>query len=441
MPKKILRYSYIGIIVCFMSFVNPSIVLADEEVLRISLKDAIAMAIEASEDVQIQDNEIFRQNSKLRKERAEIYPHISTLTKWSSNYHYPNIASTASTRHYSFDAGITVDQTIYKFGRISSAISEARKQIEISQWNRETTKQEFIYIAKLAYYNAYLAKRTFEIAQESHKQAQENKTILESRSASGRVSKYDNIKIAADIASRIPTVNNARASLNSALQTLKTIIGIDAEKNIDIIDSFTAAYQTFNRENLIKELFEKQPELKALEKTIAATEDTVQEKRAEYFPEISAFSTWNNKGSGSEYDIGSDNLYNYGVAGLEVSLPIWEGGERKEELQQAKIDKKNAELNLQKRTKDLFLEFDIAIGEYHEFIKTLEANIEAVRLAKESFKMSQDLFRSGQISVADLNDAELLLTRGKLNKEIALFNINTTLAKIEKLTLTGINNE
>ncbi len=126
---------------------------------------------------------------------------------------------------------------------------------------------------------------------------------------------------------------------------------------------------------------------------------------------------------------------------MEVSLPIWEGGERKEELQQAKIDKKNAELNLQKRTKDLFLEFDIVIGEYHEFIKTLEANIEAVRLAKESFKMSQDLFRSGQISVADLNDAELLLTRGKLNKEIALFNINTTLAKIEKLTLTGINNE
>jgi len=35
--------------------------------------------------------------------------------------------------------------------------------------------------------------------------------------------------------------------------------------------------------------------------------------------------------------------------------------------------------------------------------------------------------------LTDLNDAELLLTNQRLNKEMTLFSINITLARIEKL--------
>ena len=126
---------------------------------------------------------------------------------------------------------------------------------------------------------------------------------------------------------------------------------------------------------------------------------------------------------------------------MKINLPIWSGGKRKEDLKQARIDKKNKELSLEKTSRDLSLKLDIAVGEYNEFIKTLTANEEAVRLAEETFKLSQDLFRSGQISITDLNDAELLLSRGKLSKENTLFNINATLAQIEKLAVTEVSSE
>ena len=441
MMKRMLHYGYIGIIACFVSLVNPSIVFAGEEILKISLKDAIAMAIETSEDVQIQDNEIARSNSQMREEKSELFPHVSGSANWSRNYEYPDISATALTKEYDFNVGATLDQKLFTFGRISSAISAAQKQIEVSQWNKETSKQEIIYITKLAYYNVYLAKRTLEITQASYERAQENKDILEQRSARGRASKYDNIKIAADIASRSPSINNARANLNSAIQTLKRVIGVDPKRNIDITDNLAEEYQALNIEQLTDELNDKQPVLKALEKSIAADEFTIREKKAEYLPEISAFSTWNHKGSGNKSNIRSENLYDYGVAGLKVSLPIWEGGKRKEDLEQARIDKRNTKLSLEKTIKDLSLELDTAVGEYNEFIKTLVANKEAVSLAEESFKLSQEFFHSGQISVTDLNDAELLLTWEKLNQEKTLFNINVTLAKIEKLAVTEVISE
>jgi outer membrane protein TolC len=424
-----------------MLLVNPSIVFADDEVLKISLKDAIDMAIETSEDVQIKDNEVIRSNSQVREERSELFPHVSGIAIWSRNYEYPDIPATALTKEYDFNVGATLDQKLFTFGRISSAISAARKQLEASQWNKETTNQEVVYITKLAYYNAYLAKCTLEIVQESYGRVQENKGILESRSSSGRASKYDNIKMAADIASRIPMVSNARANLNSALETLKRVIGVDTNVNIDITDNFATEYQTFNKEDLIRNLLEKQPTLKALEKNIDAAQDTIWGKKAEYLPELSAFSTWNHKGSGNEYDIRSENLHDYGVVGLKVSMPIWEGGKRNEELQQAKIDKSNAELNLQKMTKDLQLELDAAVVVYNEFVETLHSYEDAVRLAEESFKLSQNMFQSGHISITDLNSAELLLTKEKINKETVLFNINETLAKIEKLTVSELIDE
>ena len=421
---------------------NLSVVLAaDEEVLSITLKNAIIMAIKASEDVQTKDNEIARSNSQMRGEKSELFPHVSTSANWSRNYEYPDIAVTALANEYDFNAGITLEQKLFTFGRISSSILATREKIKVNQWNKKASEQEIIYITKFAYYNVYLKKQTLKIAQASYERAQKNKDILEQRSARGRVSKYDNIKIAADIASRSPSINNARASLNSAAQTLKRIIGVNLKKDIDITDKLAKDYHALNIEQLTDGLNDNQPVLKALEQSIAATEFTIREKKAEYFPEISAFSTWNRKGSSAEPDLQREDSFDYGVVGLKINLPIWSGGKRKEELQQARIDKKNKELSLEKTSRDLSLKLDIAVGEYNEFIKTLTANEEAVRLAEETFKLSQDLFRSGQISITDLNDAELLLSRGKLSKENTLFNINATLAQIEKLAVTEVASE
>jgi hypothetical protein len=49
------------------------------------------------------------------------------------------------------------------------------------------------------------------------------------------------------------------------------------------------------------------------------------------------------------------------------------------------------------------------------------------------------MFASGQVTLTDLNDAELLLTNQRLNKEMTLFNINVTLARIEKLIAEKAN--
>lgn len=441
MFKRLLLYGHIAAIISCVLMGNVSLALADEEVLKISLKDAINMAVRTSENIKIRSNDILRKEAAYKKQKSRYYPHVYGAATWYRNFKYPDIPATALYEDYYADIGGSLDQKIFTFGKISSSVEAARNQIEVSTWSKEAVNHEIIYLTKLAYYNVCLAKRTLEIAKESYHRAEENKTILEDRSASGRASRYDNIKVAADIASRIPAVNNAVANLNSSLETLKRMIGAGANIDIDITDHFTTGYDLVDKQELIKAMQRNEPSLKAHKKSIDVKESIVKEKMAEFLPDISAFGTLDKKGAGGEYDVGNGNLYTYGAAGLKVSLPLWEGGRRVQELKEARIDKENAVLNLEKVNKDLLLELDTAIVVYNEFVGTLDSYEDAVRLAEQSFKLSQDMFHSGHISVTDLNDAELLLTREKLNREKTLFNISTTLAKIEKLVIKGAVSE
>lgn len=417
------------------------IVLAAAVPLGISIETAIDMALEASEELKLKDNEVKRKSSFENEERSSLLPKIIGEIGWSNNFEYPDISATAATKDYHAGAGVTITQTVFTFGRISHAISAARKAIESSIFNKKSIEQEVIYNTKIAYYSAYLAKRILNIAEGSYNNALKNKDILEGRSAGGRVSKYDNIKIASDIASRKPSVNNARADMASAMETLKVIIGINSKDMVDLKEIPLEEYPDINRDELALALYNNQPAIRSLAKDIEEQESIVKSKKATLYPEVSAFATWNHKGDSNDFYLGGDNMDDYGVAGFKISVPVWLGGISREKLYQAKLDKEDAKLKFKQRGEEYLLLLDKAVNEYNEYKKTLDANKEAIRLAEESFNYSRELLGSGQLSVTDLNDAELQLTNSKINKEITLFNLNSTLAVIERLTLMRENYE
>ncbi|MDD3375774.1 MAG: TolC family protein [Candidatus Omnitrophica bacterium] len=411
------------------------------KVVSLSLHDAIKMALNASEDLQISNNEVKQQQSEQKEELSYVLPQFSGSIQWANNFQYPHMATTAAVRDYEMDFGVTASQTLFTFGKISSAVAAAKRAVEASRYDKESTEQGIIYNTKLAYYNVCLSKRTLEIAQESYENAKENKEILEDRSSQGRVSKYDNIKISADISSRLPIVSNARADFASAMDALKVAIGADKKDVIQLTEGFAQMYLDFDRNEMAMLLYNHQPAIRALEKIIDQKRSLIISKRAALFPDISAFVTWNRKGASNSHYVENSDMNDYGVAGLKIDIPIWSGGFDREKLYQAKLDKQEADLEYQKGKKDYLLLLDQALSKYQEYRNTLKADIETLHWAEEFFKYSQELLGVGQISLTDLNDAELQWTRAKINKEMTLFNLSVTLAQIERLTLIGSADE
>jgi len=420
-----------------------NIVLADDSqigpTLQISLDETIKRALKTSEELKIKDSEIKKSKGVYGEVRSEALPHISGQSTWTNNMDYPAKAAGKYYDH-SLDNGLSASQLVWSFGKVMYAIDSAKNAVEATRLNRETTRQDVIFAAKLSYYSCLLAKNTLSIAEKSYADVLENKKLLGQRSYGGRSPKYEIVKMNADVSARVPAVNEARTQFDAATETLRRIIDANLDQKIELEGDFQEQYADFNYETLVNAMYAYEPYLQELGKTIDSTEANVKSKYANFLPTISAFASMNYKGDSNKSSVW-DELDNYSAAGLKVSVPIWEGGMKEAQLNQAKAVKEIAVLRKEQAGKDLLLELKKAYLEYEQYKDNLKANIEAVSLAEEAFKQTQEMFSSGQVSITDLNIAELSLTNQRLNKEATLYNINITLAKIEKLVTEKYEHE
>lgn len=400
--------------------------------LSINVDEAIERALSVSEDVKIQRNDVQIKDAQYKEVKSAVYPQLDSTTSWTSNVNYPSSSATIDDYDVASDIGFT--QLLWAFGRVSSAIDAAEKYIKIGEFNQEMITRELVYNVKLSYASVLLAQKNYDILNESFENAKANKAIMEKSSSAGRIAKKDNIKISSDIATRIPEVNDAKARLSSTINTLKRLIGVDQTADLVLSKGFDQNYDVINVDQLKAAMLSDEPFLQALKTDVDLKADIVDVRRAGYLPEISLFSNWTYQGSDGEAIVNGHHIDQYGTVGVKVTVPLWEGGKKVQQLKQARLDQDNAQLNYEKNEKDFMVELMNMTSEYNHFIDTLKANNEAVELVEESFMMSQDLLKTGQISLTDLNDAELTLTYQKLSRELTLYNLTLTLAKIEKLT-------
>lgn len=437
--RKIIIVLSLSIITLFTCNIAMAESLGENSVLRIDLKEAIKRAVETSEELKIKDSEVKKSQGAYGEVRSEALPHISGQSTWTNNMDYPD---KAAGKYYdrSLDNGLNASQLIWSFGKVAYAIDSAKNVVEATRLNKEATRQEVILAAKLSYYSCLLAKNTLSIAERSYADVIENKKILGERSHGGRSSKYEIVKMNADVAARIPAVNEARTQFDAATEILRRVIDVDFNRKIELEGDFQEQYSDFDYETLVNAMYAYEPYLQELDKTVDSTEANVKSKYASFLPTISAFAAMNYKGDSNKSSVWSE-LDNYSSAGLKVNVPIWEGGIKEAQLKEAKAVKEIAVLRREQAEKDLLLELKRAYLEYEQYKDNLKANIEAVGLAEEAFKQTQEMFASGQISITDLNIAELSLTNQRLNKEATLYNINITLAKIDKLVTEKYEHE
>jgi outer membrane protein len=407
------------------------------ETVSLNLAETIQKALRESEDLQIQKNETVKSKYKTKETSSLLFPQVTGELTYLDNFHYPDLPTTRMIKDFTLDAGISINQILLTFGKLSSSISAMKKFTSMNKFREESVKDEVVFNSKLLYYNAYFAKRVLQITKESYENTLKNKALLEQGSEMGRLSKRDAIKVEADVAARIPMIANAESSYTTSLESLRKATGIDTNFSIELTEGYPAHYETSDLHKALANLELNQPILKALQQSINAQKDLVKSKQAEYFPTLSAFFRYNYKGGSDNYFIGNDTLFNYGSAGLNLQIPLFYGGRTRDRIKQAVADKDNAILTYKKTKKNLELELEKAITEYQELTQTLPANEKAEKLAEESFRLSQNLFASGQLSATDLNDAEMMLTSQKLKKETSLFKLQVVLAKIERLAGMG----
>jgi outer membrane protein TolC len=403
----------------------------------LSLEEAISAGLKRSEDIQQSQIEIQRAEAQIKEAWSSVYPHLSAsvqpIRHTKSQVLQFNGNAVRVKQDWELLSSLQLEQVVYSFGRVSHALELAKSTRKMQVVAKEVVKRELRYAIEVAYFSTLTAQKVLDIAKDSLKNAKANQLALYKRFQGGRVPRFDNIKMEADVASRAPVVANAQKNLDLAYLQLNLLIENPIKSRPKLTTSLEKIFPKLSSKELIEKSLDN-PTLLASEIGVDIAQKKAQLIKAEHYPVISAFGTINHSGTGDSMPPDDDDLFSSSSIGLSINIPIFEGGAVTAKHKQAVLDKVKAEIELKKKQEKLQMELEAAISEYKRNIQTFLATKKATSLAKQAYALTKSRFTTGGATRNDLNDSEKALTNSRIQQQTTLFEIYKNRAVIKKFT-------
>ncbi len=328
------------------------------------------------------------------------------------------------------------------FGKLSSKGSIALEAANAEKERYESEKLKLFFEVKNAYYEYYYLSRAVATTEEHRRLISRLESVARTNYSAG-VTKYgDLIKLQVELGKfedRLQTLRDLRspiiAKLNEALNrpfsyTLPYPKSIPEEKVF------------FTDDQMLSWLRENNPELKAIDYTIAREKEAIDLAKKNYFPDLTLGVEYIDTGDALSppadpetgevprvKDDGKDPV----IAKFAINLPIWynkyRAGEKEARLRHIAALRERSD-----RENSLIADLKMELYNFRDAERKIDLYRDTLLpKAKQSFYVVEKSFSAGKADFLDVVDAERTLLEFELSYERALADRAQRLAKLEML--------
>jgi len=120
-------------------------------------------------------------------------------------------------------------------------------------------------------------------------------------------------------------------------------------------------------------------------------------------------------------------------ASLSVSLPLFNGWSRERQIEDARVQRDNAELAVRGQELKLRTDLGSALLNLQTAYGVAELQTQVVARATEELRLAQERFRFGVASSVEVTDAQTSLALAEQGRIDAIYNYHKSLAALEAL--------
>lgn len=333
-------------------------------------------------------------------------------------------------------AVVSLNQQLFNQA-VFTGLKAAKSTREFYKINAQLTEEQVIEKVANSYYEVYKTKSQITTIDKTITNTTRVRDVIKSLFDNGLAKKIDLDRT--NVA--LNNIKSTRQQLVNALElqenALKYLIGMDINAPIELpensfeVTKHALVDDTTNIENRTEiKLLEKQSELLALNKK--ATE-------AQGLPTLSLSANYGYLGIGDKFpwfqSYPGAYWSDFSSIGLNLSIPIFNGGSNKARIKQAQIDIDRLEVD----KKDVRLALDLslknAVTQINNSLITLNTQKENVNLAQEVLTNVENNYKHGLASLTDLLDAETSFADAQNSYTNALLDYK--LAEIQLIKAKG----
>ncbi len=368
-------------------------------------------------------------DKRITESRSAYFPQaFANLTAVEANGDSAVAAGAITTSSISTRAagGASLVQMITDFGHTSNRVQSARFEAKAADQDQESTRQITLMQVQEAYFAAQAAEsvrrtaqavldfRRVTLRQLSALAQSQLRSTLDVQFAQVMVSEAELAQVRAET-----NVQKAQAQLAGAM-------GEEAEGNYTLTDEPLPAAPDPDAAGYIAEAIANRPDLKALK---LHSESAIHEARAEHdlnFPTVNAL------GTGGEVPIHDSTIrHDYGAVGVNINVPIFNGGLYSARTAEARLEAKAADQDASRREVDIVRDVRMTWADARDAYLQIGVTQRLVDETNVAMRLAQARYDAGLGSIVELNQAELNQTSALITAASARFDYQRAMAAFE----------
>ncbi len=307
-------------------------------------------------------------------------------------------------------------------------MTRAKQMNEAAARQLDRADQEILFRVVQAYYGVLLAQKQLEVANQAQQTAKSIMERSQTRFDSGLVVESDLLSAKVRLAGREQELIRARNNVALAQAQLNTAMGVPADSPYEVANS-SAEHEipVPALPDLEQKALTSRPDLKRLDSEQAAQQQSVSIAKSSFGPRVNAFAGWEMDNPTMLAGGGGNNW----LGGIELQFDLFQGGAKKAALYRERaLAEKIAAL---KQAAGDRVRLEVRQAYYEQDSNRQQVNVarSAIAQAQESFRINQDRYDTGLITITDLLGAEEAVRRTQADYWSALYQFRISYANLE----------
>lgn len=416
---------------------------APADTMRLSLAQAVRLALLHNEDVKIAEETLAKARGRKREAYAGALPSLTGQAGYTRNIlrpviFFPNpdndeeILKIEIGEKNDLLMSLYFQQPLYAFGRIGGAIKIADYYLKSSEKDLTDARQQTVLAVTEAYYRVLLADEVWHISRQALAQAQRqfDETVVKYRQQVA--ARFDSIRSAVNVKNAEPAVIEAENARTIAMLDLKRVTGIDHVTPVALTGRLEYADQSYDLTTTVEQALGNRPDVQAMRLRVAMSDKVLQVTKRNNWPFLSMVGTytWQGQDSDQLWPPREKWAESFGM-GVSLSFPIFDGFSTRGKVQQAEADLNIMNYSLQKMEKAVALQVTQLYKELDADRRNLDSQKATVAMAEEAYRLALVRFKNGLSTSLELSDTEFALTSARLNYLQAVYNTIITRERLE----------
>ena len=418
--------------------------------MSLSLRQCVQIAVE--ENINIKTARIDTEKSQHKKAEAisAIIPKINVGANFQDNLVIPTtmlpgeiIGMPRTTvpvqmgTQFNTSANVTVSWALYNQTALT-AIQLSEKVTRLKDLSIEKASEELCSEVAKLYFLAVTTFQQKDLIEENISRTKRIQNITKILVDNGMGKQVDYDRVCINLDNLYTQLSNVEASLEQQHNMIKYMLNIPLEKNIFLTDT-SEIWLLLNVTSVTSD-FSNHIDIRLLELQQEINHTNQKMVNSGYLPTVSFTGQYAYQGMRKEFrnyfnDSPENKWFKSSYIGFGVSIPIFDGFEKRSKSRQAKMEIHKTEALLFDKTERFTADFQNAVNNYQNNKANVERQKQNIALAERVYDETALKFHEGLASMTGLLQDEMSLSSAQANYLTALYNYRE--AEIKIMSLNG----